>query len=135
MCDYSLESFENRPAKVGDKLKATKFRGGGTVGFTEVGGPNNVAVCLRPGTELVFEDKPTWRSFFGWGVRTGTKTARFRQVDLERYHTHHDALEFADGRVVLLTNIQEGQLATVIQMPIEPTKKKLPIAETPELVD
>jgi hypothetical protein len=31
--------------------------------------------------------------------------------------THHDALEFPDGQVVLLTRLCEGQRATVLQMP------------------
>ena len=32
-------------------------------------------------------------------------------------HTHHDALEFPDGQVVLLTRLCEGQRATVLQLP------------------
>jgi len=31
--------------------------------------------------------------------------------------THHDALEFPDGQVVLLTHLREGQRATVLQLP------------------
>jgi hypothetical protein len=31
--------------------------------------------------------------------------------------THHDALEFPDGQVVLLTRLCEGQRATVLQLP------------------
>ena len=31
--------------------------------------------------------------------------------------THHDALEFPDGQVVLLTRLCEGQVATVLQLP------------------
>ena len=30
---------------------------------------------------------------------------------------HHDALEFPDGQVVLLTRVCEGQRATVLQLP------------------
>jgi hypothetical protein len=30
---------------------------------------------------------------------------------------HHDALEFADGKVVLVTRLREGQQATVLQLP------------------
>ena len=33
---------------------------------------------------------------------------------------HHDALEFADGRSVLLTLLCEGQQATVLQLPARP---------------
>jgi hypothetical protein len=34
---------------------------------------------------------------------------------------HHDALEFPDGRIVLLTKLSEGQEATVLQLPAQPT--------------
>jgi hypothetical protein len=30
---------------------------------------------------------------------------------------HHDALEFPEGQMVLLTNLFEGQEATVLQLP------------------
>ena len=33
---------------------------------------------------------------------------------------HHDALEFPDGRIALLTKLYEGQQATVLQLPAEP---------------
>jgi hypothetical protein len=32
----------------------------------------------------------------------------------------HDALEFPDGQIVLLTLLREGQQATVLQLPVEP---------------
>jgi hypothetical protein len=48
------------------------------------------------------------------------KTAIFRQINKEKVHTHHDALEFPDGRIVLLTCLSEGQQATVLQLPAEP---------------
>ena len=33
---------------------------------------------------------------------------------------HHDALEFPDGEIVLLTRLCEGQHATVLQLPPAP---------------
>jgi hypothetical protein len=30
---------------------------------------------------------------------------------------HHDALELANGRIVLVTKLKEGQCATVLQLP------------------
>ena len=48
------------------------------------------------------------------------KTAIFRQINKERVVTHHDALEFPDGQIVLLTCVREGQEATVLQLPAEP---------------
>ena len=55
--------------------------------------------------------------FFWRGYLT---TAIFRQVNKQRVATHHDALEFADGQIVLLTLLAEGQQATVLQLPAEP---------------
>jgi hypothetical protein len=46
--------------------------------------------------------------------------ARFRQIDLDDAATHHDALEFPDGQVILLTRLCEGQRATVLQLPAAP---------------
>jgi hypothetical protein len=43
--------------------------------------------------------------------------ARFRQVNMDRANVHHDALEFADGRIVLVHTLREGQYATVLQLP------------------
>jgi hypothetical protein len=34
--------------------------------------------------------------------------------------THHDALEFSDGQIVLLTDLFEHQEATVLQLPAQP---------------
>ena len=53
-----------------------------------------------------------------WGERViNHKTAIFRQIDQEKKWRHHDALEFPDGETVLLTFLQEGQKATVLQLP------------------
>jgi hypothetical protein len=48
-------------------------------------------------------------------------TAIFRQVNKNEEWKHHDALEFPDGRIVLLTRLSEGQEATVLQLPAQPT--------------
>ena len=34
---------------------------------------------------------------------------------------HPDALEFSDGSVILLNELSEGQQATVLQLPAQPT--------------
>jgi hypothetical protein len=48
------------------------------------------------------------------------KTAIFRQINKDKVAAHHDALEFPDGQIVLLTRLCEGQRATVLQLPAEP---------------
>jgi hypothetical protein len=118
MCDYSLHYVANRPAKVGDKLITTRFRESMTRGFAAVGEPN-VAVCLLPGTELAFDREVECDR--GYGLlphrKINEKVARFRQINTDRVTSHRDALEFPDGRVVLLTSLWEGQHATVLQLP------------------
>ena len=47
-------------------------------------------------------------------------TAIFRQINKDKVAAHHDALEFPDGQIVLLTFLCEGQQATVLQLPAEP---------------
>ena len=121
MCDYSLHSIKSRPAKVGDKLTTRDF-GTGTRGFA-ASEDANVAVCVRPGTELSFAEEVALSAtgLLGWWRKViNHKTAIFRQVNKERVLGHHDALEFPDGRIVLLTFLDEGQQATVLQLPAEP---------------
>ena len=116
MCDFSLHAVKSRPAKIGDKLTTRDF-GRGTRGFCAPEDAN-VAVCLLPGTELSFEDEFTvGRSWGWWGKQIRHKTAIFRQVNQHNPRTHHDALEFPDGRVVLLTLMPTGRRATVLQLP------------------
>jgi hypothetical protein len=121
MCDYSLHSIKSRPAKVGDKLTTRDF-GTGTLGFA-ASEDASVAVCILPGTELSFADSVTRykREFWPRGnIAIGYKTAIFRQIDKEEQRTHHDALEFPDGQIVLLTHLREGQQAAVLQLPVQP---------------
>jgi hypothetical protein len=76
-------------------------------------------VCLLPGTELAFEKEVECDASFRFlPTRKSThKVARFRQVNLNRPAAHHDALEFPDGKIVLVTDLCEGQHATVLQLP------------------
>jgi hypothetical protein len=50
----------------------------------------------------------------------GQQHAQFQQINKDRAVAHHDALEFPDGQIVLLTCLSEGQQATVLQLPAEP---------------
>jgi hypothetical protein len=118
MCDYSLHHVASRSAVLKDTLITTKFGNSITRGFTAVGEPN-VAVCLRPGTELAFERNVECQPAFGVfpSRKIGHRLARFRQVNLDDPNAHHDALEFPDGQVVLVTRLRPGQIATVLQLP------------------
>ena len=125
MCDYSLHAISSRPAKAGDKLVTSSFMGTTTHGFSAAGEPG-VAVCLLPGTELAFEKDVECRvslfSFFKRKLRSG-RLARFRQINRDKVSSHHDAVEFPNGKLVLLTDLREGQKAVVLQLPA--TAKRL----------
>src|SRR6202158_759311 len=121
MCDYSLHAVATRPAEVAETLVSTKFSTG-TRGFAS---PDNlqVAVCLRPGTEIAFEnDVQTDGVMFRKNI--GARLARFRQIALNQPARHHDALEFSNGAIVLVTDLTVGQRATVLQLPASSIEEK-----------
>lgn len=139
MCDYSIHNAVTRPAKIGDKLETYQF--GVTTGFAAQGeiakygedetpGCHNgrVAVCLRPGTEIAFDEPVAVNGFYSNGSdytshvpfeQTEHRTAIFRQVDLDNPNRHHDCLEFPNGKAIFLTNLTARQTATVLQLPAE----------------
>jgi hypothetical protein len=129
MCDYSITVEKSRPAVVGDKLTVTQF--GSSRGFAPQGAGEPEAVCLLPGTELAFA-RPVSFCYYGIppqgttrigdtvSVVTAYATAIFRQADKDNLYKHHDVLEFPDGMTALVTMLDPGQTATVLQLPATP---------------
>ena len=127
MCDYSLEHVASREAAVADCLVTTAFPNTISRGFAAADDVN-VAVCLRPGTELAFEHDAVYEHpVTHVQTRLGARLARFRQIDPNTPYMHHDALEFSTGEIVQLTKLIPGQRATVLQLPAEPIE--MPVAE------
>jgi hypothetical protein len=125
MCDYSLHSVKTRPAKVGDELTVRNF-GTGTRGFSAPE-DKNVAVCLRPGTELSFAEEVRRESLWPWSKHViGHRIAIFRQINKDKPANHHDALEFPDGQIVLLTFLKQHQQAIVLQLPVTAAGQPVP---------
>jgi hypothetical protein len=125
MCDYSLHHVKTRPAKVTDKLTTRNF-GTFTRGFS-ASEDASVAVCVLPGTELSFAREV--RRVRSWPWTTDVinyRTAIFRQINQDDPRRHHDALEFPNGQIVLLTLLEEGQHATVLQLPAAAVDAKAP---------
>jgi hypothetical protein len=75
--------------------------------------------------ELVFQAK---------GRRPGGAIS----ADLHGPRVHHDALEFASGRIVLVNNLYEGQHLTVMQLPAALSSRNgdasVPVEQTSVLV-
>ena len=114
MCDYSIIASKSRPARVADKLTTHQFVS--STGF-KAADEIDTAVCLLPGTELAFDENVKLR---GCATTYPFNTAIFRQGHKDQARMHHDMLEFADGRQVLLTHLELGQTATVLQLPAAP---------------
>jgi len=121
MCDYSLHLAASRPAELAETIVITEFFGTRTRGFASPSDPG-MAVCLRPGTEIAFTENAFIQgALFRWPIKD--RLARFRQIDLDKPNQHHDALEFANGRIVLVTDLVVGQSARVLQLPANPVDK------------
>lgn len=117
MCDYSLHAVESRPAQVGETLITTTFRGTSTRGFASASDPD-VAVCMLPGTELAFADDVRYDNRWIWSRTIDCRVGKFGVIDPDLPHRHHDAIEFPDGRHVLVTQLSEKQRVTVLQLPV-----------------
>ena len=116
MCDYSLHAIASRPAKVGDAIVSTSFRGTLTRGFAAEGEAGCCRVPspwhrtrLRPGHQI--------RSQLDFDM--GVQVARFCAVEPNTPDQHHDALMFPDGNTVLVTLLSEGQRARVLQLTVK----------------
>ena len=117
MCDYSLHAVASRPAQVGETLVTTTFRGTSTRGFASETEPG-VAVCVLPGTELAFEDDVRYDNRWIWTRSVNSRVGKFGKIDPHVPDRHHDAIEFPDGNHVLVTQLCEGQRASVLQLPV-----------------
>lgn len=119
MCDYSLELQTSRDAIAGDRLVTTAFPGSTTLGFAALDA-SGIAVCLKPGTEIAFDAPVGFTGLFRFllqGRLQDAQAALFRHVNEDNPLLHHDALEFGNGQLVLLTHLQPGQRARVVQLP------------------
>ena len=126
MCDYSMEHVRSRPALLGDRLVTQGFIGTLSHGFAAED-DRMTAVCLLPGTELAFDSNVKVKGIL-FHRSIGVNTAVFRQVDVDNPYRFHDALEFADGTIVLLTMLKKGQRASVLQLPA-PRRERTEVGE------
>lgn len=128
MCDFSLEHTASRAAKRGDRLMTHRFPSS-TTGLVEPGHVET-AVCLRPGTELAFDEpiQIVARGFIGGtGETLASKTAIFTQIEIARSRPdgtpleHRDAIALPNGEVFKLQELSLGQHLHVLQVPAEVT--------------
>ena len=74
--------------------------------------------------ELIAFEKDAQTDGMMFRKNVGDRLARFRRIDTEKSHQHHDALEFSNGTVVLVTDLVPGQRATVLQLPASPIEER-----------
>ena len=136
MCDYSLHGIENRLAVEGEILVVHRFYTGSkgltspsylqsdtrSKSFLSILAENFVrpssecAVCIPDGAELILTGIPESLQFSA-GV-LGTEIVVFRQQSLDEA-THRDAIEFSNGKLILLQELDEGQRVGVVALSAE----------------
>jgi hypothetical protein len=119
MCDYSLAGIPNRLAAEGEQLMVYRFSTGAR-GLTS---PNaslwrfwskqTPAVCVPPGARLLLSDIPkTLQQHFDLQA---TEEVTFVQLSAEAYE-YRDAVQFRNGREVLLQWLRCGQHVEVLSL-------------------
>ena len=117
MCDYSLEMYASRPARESERYVTTRFASG-SVGLAAPGDAT-CAVCVQYDTQLNLEQIPAHvQAQFGVGPQARVTFARIETG------AYHDAVRFADGRVLSLQHLGPGVAATLVSL-----LEKAPAAE------
>jgi hypothetical protein len=109
MCDYSLELYRSRQAVNEEHYTLHRF-GSGTLGFIAES-DCTTAICMPAGVRLLLDglDKRLQR-----GLRVGA-TEEVVMIRLPfRNHTHRDGVRFANGREVMLQDLNTGLSAILV---------------------
>ena len=131
MCDYSLHGIKNRLAEEGETLVVHRFYTG-SKGLTSpkylepaekpkgwiaalkrmfAAPPNECAVCIPDGARLVlYGIPPALQQAHGL---CAVEHVTFRQLSAEAA-TYRDAVEFANGAIVRLQELEDGQTVRVL---------------------
>jgi hypothetical protein len=84
---------------------------------------------MLPGTELAFADEVKFDNRWIWTKTIGYRVGKFNAIDPHVRERHHDAIEFPDGSHVLVTQLCEGQRATVLQLPVTEGERAAKVTE------
>jgi hypothetical protein len=112
MCDYSLEMYQSRPARQGEKYVSNKFPSG-SVGFV-CPGDQSVAICLACDTQLrLAHISPLVQEQAKVGE---SEIVAFMQLEGP---LHRDAVRFQNGRVLSLQALGPGVTAYLCEPALE----------------
>ena len=114
MCDYSLEAYRSRPARVGEQYVTHRFPSHG-VGFIAAGDPET-AVCMACDTKLRLENVPE-------PVRTRLGVSADELVTFVRLEggPFHDGVRFANGAEIALQYLGFGVKGSLVEEPVATT--------------
>jgi hypothetical protein len=100
MCDYSLEVYRSRPARVGERYVSNRFPSG-TIGFVAPG-DQSVAICMECGMQIALSNLPN-------RLREQAQVGEAEVVTFTRIEEalHHDAIRFDNGYVASLQDLGE----------------------------
>ena len=121
MCDYSLETYQSRPARLGETYETHSFPSH-TVGFIAPG-DTAIAVCMAYDTRLKLLDI-TSKVQRACNVRTEEEVI-FARTEAG---LHHDGVQFANGVQVTLQQLGPGVKAIPVDILLAPVKE-------PEMVE
>ena len=113
MCDFSLELYRSRPARVGERYETHRFPSS-TVGFIAPG-DCSTAVCMAYDTRLRLE-----------GIPQAVQNACGVKADEDATFTRleagpcHDGVRFANGAQVTLQRLGPGVKGYVIDALLSP---------------
>lgn len=119
MCDYSLEMYRSRPARIGEQYVTSHFPSR-SIGLTAPG-DCHTAVCLMADTRLKLQDIPdSAQKMFGLHA---SEEAIFVRREMGSYR---DAIRFANGAEVLLQQLGSGVKVSIIEALERPLALKRP---------
>ena len=113
MCDFSLELYRSRPARVGERYETRRFPGG-TVGFIAPGAVST-AVCMASDTHLRLEEISQVVQN-ACGVMAD-EDVTFTRLEIGQFH---DGVRFANGAQVTLQRLGPGVKGYVIDALLSP---------------
>lgn len=114
MCDYSLEMYRSRPARVGEKYVSHRFASG-SIGFIAPG-DTDTAVCMACDTKLKLVNLPI---HLRQQLDVGEAVVTFAHLDVG---PHHDGVRFANGEAVTLQQLGPNVEAYLVDALVTPQK-------------
>ena len=109
MCDYSLEFYRSRQAVYDEHYTLHRF-GSGTLGFIAEG-DCTTAICMPAGVRLRLDG-------LGKRLQRSLRVGATEEVIMIRHpfrsHTHRDGVRFANGREVMLQDLNAGLSAMLV---------------------